>query len=76
LHLPDGVFETGLPTSPSEKKAPKLAWGAKPDTFFPALSGVVLPDFGPSPRQAYRAVKSETIYPQGERKFSLDIIDN
>jgi hypothetical protein len=24
LHSPDGVFETGLPMNPSEKKAPKL----------------------------------------------------
>jgi hypothetical protein len=33
LRSPDGVFETGLPMGPSEKRATKLACGVKRDTF-------------------------------------------
>ena len=34
LLSPDGVFETGLPMGPSEKRATKLAWGVKYDAFY------------------------------------------
>ena len=33
LHSPDGVVKTGLPMCPPEKKARKLDWGVRQDTF-------------------------------------------